>query len=207
MFNLEDHHVFDQDANFLALGGDSLRALKVVSLARKKNINLTVRTIFQNPTLGAMATAAVAHRLKPAGNTGMSDDYAAQSVIPDGMSEQAYLELKREAATDLGVDILSVEDMYPATRIQESLWTLSEADHGSYIMQYTFDLPPTADLARLRDAWLRVMDRNAILRTRFFQAPNMLWQVVLFHEPHYWQELGVMDTDEVRSNLRQKLIR
>lgn len=94
MFNLEDHHVSDQDANFLALGGDSLRALKDVSLARKKNINLTVRTIFQNPTLGAMATAAVAHRLKPAGNTGMSDDYAAQSVIPDGMSEQAYLELK-----------------------------------------------------------------------------------------------------------------
>lgn len=204
VFGLEAHHRLDQDAHFLTMGGDSLRALKVVSLARKKNMNLTVRTIFQNPTLGAMAAAAVLHRLKPVGNTSMQDN-AAQIVIPDGMSEQEYLELKEEAATDLGVDIRSVEDIYPATRIQESLWTLSKADNGAYVLQYSFDLPPNADLCRLRDAWLRVIDRNAILRTRFFQASDMLWQVVLFHEPHYWQELGVMDTSEVRSSLRQQL--
>ncbi|KAG0647696.1 Nonribosomal peptide synthetase [Hyphodiscus hymeniophilus] len=52
------------NANFFALGGDSLLAMKTVSLAKKKGITLSVRHILRNPTLAAL-TRIVASSERP----------------------------------------------------------------------------------------------------------------------------------------------
>ncbi|KAJ4290805.1 hypothetical protein N0V90_010000 [Kalmusia sp. IMI 367209] len=47
--------IIGADDNFINSGGDSVRAMQLVAMARYKGIRLTVATIFQNPTLSKMA--------------------------------------------------------------------------------------------------------------------------------------------------------
>ncbi|RYZ40511.1 MAG: amino acid adenylation domain-containing protein, partial [Myxococcaceae bacterium] len=46
------------DDNFFELGGDSIISLQVIARARQAGVQFSVRDIFQNPTLGALATKA-----------------------------------------------------------------------------------------------------------------------------------------------------
>eukprot|EP00854_Cymbomonas_tetramitiformis_P007468 gene7468-8893_t len=48
------------EANFFAVGGDSLRSLQVVSRAMDSGMRLTVRQIFANPSIRALAAAVAA---------------------------------------------------------------------------------------------------------------------------------------------------
>ncbi|MFJ9426300.1 amino acid adenylation domain-containing protein [Streptomyces sp. NPDC101249] len=48
----------DVDANFFALGGDSIVSIRLVTLARKEGLALSPRQIFQTPTPAGLAAAA-----------------------------------------------------------------------------------------------------------------------------------------------------
>jgi non-ribosomal peptide synthetase component F len=50
------------DDSFFALGGDSISAIRLVSLARARNAHLTVRTIFEHPSVQALAAAIEVRR-------------------------------------------------------------------------------------------------------------------------------------------------
>ncbi|CRG92456.1 hypothetical protein PISL3812_09516 [Talaromyces islandicus] len=180
----------EPDSHFFELGGDSILALKLVSLARSKSWTLTARTIAENPTLAAMARVAA--------NTSFPVATPSSAVVKRGPQAPSRDIIARE----LQIDPESVEDVYPATRLQESLWVLSQTNEATYILQYHFPLPPKVDLVRLRDAWLRVIDNNGILRTRFFATASGVWQVVVAAAFH-WEELPVRDSAEARIQLRQ----
>src|SRR5699024_2988120 len=101
--------------SFLALGGDSLRAMKLASVAREEGYTLTVATIFQSPTLRDMAS-----KLEK------TDAAAFEPTVPftligDWKAEDA----KRVGAELCGVSTDDVEDIYPCTPLQEALMALS----------------------------------------------------------------------------------
>ncbi|HEV2784623.1 MAG TPA: MupA/Atu3671 family FMN-dependent luciferase-like monooxygenase [Actinophytocola sp.] len=52
--------------DFFALGGDSILAMSVVTRARARSIELTVRQLFQNPTVARLATVAGTRLVAPA---------------------------------------------------------------------------------------------------------------------------------------------
>ncbi|MEU3274376.1 amino acid adenylation domain-containing protein [Saccharomonospora sp. NPDC006951] len=54
-------------ANLFALGGDSIAAMRVVSLAAAKGLRLDVRTVFGNPTVASLAEVAVPGEERSAG--------------------------------------------------------------------------------------------------------------------------------------------
>lgn len=57
-------HGIDRDANFFSLGGDSIRAIQLVSLARSEGYHFTLKDIFASETLaGLAATATVVPRV------------------------------------------------------------------------------------------------------------------------------------------------
>ncbi|MDO9520173.1 MAG: amino acid adenylation domain-containing protein [Pseudohongiella sp.] len=51
-------HGIDRDANFFSLGGDSIRAIQLVSLARSEGYHFTLKDIFASETLAGLAAAA-----------------------------------------------------------------------------------------------------------------------------------------------------
>ena len=111
-------------------------------------------------------------------------------------------DLKARIAFEWNINAKAIENIYPATHTQDSLFTLSKTNEGSYILQYAFNISSSVDIQRLRESWLRVVDRIAILRTRFFETLSSLQQVVLAYD-FDWYILHEDDSPK----LRQRLIR
>lgn len=161
---------FSANDNFFSMGGDSLRAMRLVPAAREVGIVLTVPDIMLNPTLSAMAAKA-----RP-----LSEEDSSE-VLPFSMIGQEWdvEKCKAESAELCGVDATNVEDVYPCTPLQEGLMALSAKFQDAYVAQRVADLP--VDMAhRLKSAFDKSVEGCAILRTRIINLPGRgLFQVVL----------------------------
>lgn len=89
-------------------------------------------------------------------------------------------EASQLAAQHCGVSIDDIEDIYPCTSAQESLFALSVKNPHSYVARYVYNLPEEVDLDRLKDAIRSTLEAHTILRTRLcFHEIHGTLQVVL----------------------------
>lgn len=161
---------FSANDNFFSMGGDSLRAMRLVAAAREVDIVLTVPDIMLNPTLSAMAAKAT-----PLSEADTSD------VPPFSLIGNSWdaVRARSESAALCGVDASNVEDVYPCTPLQEGLMALSAKFQDAYVAQRIAKLPiDTAE--RLKKAFDTAVEGVAVLRTRIVNVPGRgLFQVVL----------------------------
>lgn len=161
---------FSANDNFFSMGGDSLRAMRLVAAAREEGVVLTVPDIMLNPTLSAMAAKA-----KPLSEEETNDIPPFSLIRSDWDESQA----KAESAKLCGVDASLVEDIYPCTPLQEGLMALSAKFQDAYVAQRVATLP--LDVAeRLKKAFDTAVEDLPVLRTRIVNVPGRgLFQVVL----------------------------
>ncbi|KAK1751075.1 Nonribosomal peptide synthetase 4 [Echria macrotheca] len=166
--------------SFFAVGGDSLRAMKLVSVARAEGIALTVADVFRYPILQDMAV--VSTRVSHHGPQSSS------SVQPFGLLEADWPadDAREEAARLCGVDSCDVEDVYPCTPLQEALMALSAKVKEAYVAQRVLKLDNPEAAGRLQAAFEAVAADSAILRTRIIHSDYGLMQVVV-KEPISWR--------------------
>ena len=74
------------------------------------------------------------------------------------------------AAEQCHVKISEIEDIYPCTAAQESLFALSEKSPSSYVARYVYALPDTLDMGRFEAAIVSTLEAHTILRTRLIHA-------------------------------------
>jgi amino acid adenylation domain-containing protein len=161
---------FGANDNFFSMGGDSLRAMKLVAAARGVGINLSVPDIMLSPTLSAMAAKAM-----PLSSEANADVPPFSMIGSSWKPEDAQV----EAAALCGVDASSVEDVYPCTPLQEGLMALSAKFLDAYVAQRVVDLPLEA-AQNLQKAFDKAAADSPILRTRVVNVPGRgLFQVVL----------------------------
>lgn len=157
------------DDNFFALGADSLAAMKLVAVCRGQGVDLSVIHMFANPTLCAMA--------------GVARNFGSQERIqisPFSMIGQGVDSARLEAGQACGFDDTRVEDIYPCTPTQESLFTFSLKSAKAYVAQRVARIPPEISTNAWKMAWERVIASSPILRTRVAQLQEPgLQQVVL----------------------------
>ncbi|RDW78929.1 uncharacterized protein DSM5745_05781 [Aspergillus mulundensis] len=177
------------EENFFRIGGDSLVAMKLVQLARSRNINLTVRDIFQSPQISALASSVQIpekeeNKPQPAAST--TPDVAPFSLL----SPEYRVRIIREVAEKVDVDREGIEDIYPCTPLQEGMLSLSLRSPSAYVAQNTYALPVGCDLARVKKAWEQLIQANSILRTRIVQTSSSqgALQVVLHSSQLDWCE-------------------
>ena len=153
------------NSNFLRLGGDSIQAIRLVTVARAADIHLTVSDIFEHPKLHDMATLAVISTT--------DDDPAPFSLVQGPIAV-----IMGDGAAQCKIQTDQIEDMYPCTPLQEGLFALSQKA-GAYIARSVFELPATIDLEKFKSAWQETTNLNAIMRTSIVQSEsNGLLQVV-----------------------------
>ncbi|KAF1994960.1 nonribosomal peptide synthetase 6 [Amniculicola lignicola CBS 123094] len=147
---------FGSGENFFRVGGDSLRAMRLVAAAREEGISLTVGHAMLHPMLSAMAKHAIP----------LSADVQAE-VAPFSLIPQDWkaTEAQAEIAKLCGVDAFFVEDAYPCTPLQEGLMALSAKFADAYVAQRVVELPIEV-AQRLQAAFERVIADCAVLRTR-----------------------------------------
>lgn len=165
------HH----NTDFFALGGDSIAAMKLSSVARSANMSLSVPNIFKNPQLQGQA-----HCLEDiAPQTQLSEQPSGPfSLLKTNFSSGDILQ-SLAAACD-AVDARLIEDAYPCTPLQAGLLALTSIKSGDYVLQAKMKLSRTTDIPRFRRAWEATVNACSILRTRIVQHPSFgLFQVVV----------------------------
>ncbi|KAI0154598.1 acetyl-CoA synthetase-like protein [Xylariaceae sp. FL1272] len=166
------------DSNFLRVGGDSLGAMRLVGVARKNGLALTVADIFQHPQLHALA-----------GMVERASEGASLSLGPSVIAPFSLLELsrkvqqenvKQQAAEICGLDSCFVEDVFPCTPLQTGLLAETAKNTGMYVLTETWRFRQGIQHDRFRCAWRNVICQNPILRTRIVDLPQLgLVQVVV----------------------------
>ncbi|KAH9213182.1 putative HC-toxin synthetase, partial [Leptodontidium sp. 2 PMI_412] len=161
--------------NFFSIGGDSVLAIRLVAAARTHGLDLSLQIIFQNPLLTDMAQATEI----------ISGQDRKEVVIPPFSllnSSWDIHDVRQQAASQCGVDYLSVEDIYSCSPMQEGLIALSSKDAGTYLLRFVFHMPEDVDLEKLHAAWETVSKRTPVLRTRFVDYNAELLQAVIDEE-------------------------
>ncbi|KAK6827553.1 AMP-binding enzyme [Apiospora arundinis] len=157
--------------NFFSLGGDSLRAMKLVASARKERITISVADIFGRPVLSEMAAVAQLCEIEEGlmvppfsliGNTWAPD------VARGDTSEVC------------GISSEDVQDIYPCSPLQEGLMALSAKVSEAYVAQRVVEMKDLEAAQRLAKAFELAAADSAILRTRIVQISGQgLMQVVV----------------------------
>ncbi|KLU87160.1 hypothetical protein MAPG_06164, partial [Magnaporthiopsis poae ATCC 64411] len=163
--------------SFFGVGGDSLRAMKLVSAARAEGIILTVADVFKHHTLKAMAVVAV---IGEDSTTSRATDIAPFSLLGPSWAPEAAR--KDVAALCEGIDECMIEDIYPCTPLQEGLMALSAKFQDSYVAQRVLHLGNAAEAKRLQEAFESACQDCAIMRTRIVQVPRRGLQQVIVRE-------------------------
>ena len=141
------------DDGFYQLGGDSILAMRLATLAREQSIDLNMQTILKSSSLSEMASLA-----RPIYE---HEEYDVEPFALVGGRETLHERLE----TQHGIDATLIEDAYACTPLQEGLIALSARYSGTYVAQYVFKLHPFIDLARFKQCWESLVCRHANLRT------------------------------------------
>nr|ASL41787.1 nonribosomal peptide synthase [Aureobasidium pullulans] len=162
--------------NFFALGGDSLAAMRLVSTCRTQGLILSVIDTFSNPDLSAMASVVkVGHA------------QTQEALLPFSTITRSVNDARLEAAQACGTDAAKVEDIYPCTPTQESLFTFSLKSKEPYLAQRVASIPQDMDVDALKKARGKVVAANPILRTRAVQLDEPGLQQVVLNEDISWR--------------------
>ncbi|QSZ30080.1 hypothetical protein DSL72_004600 [Monilinia vaccinii-corymbosi] len=164
------------DDNFFALGGDSLAAMKLVSVCREEGLDLSVINTFGHPTLSAMAEVVQIYDLQA------QTEMAAFSLISQSAESACF-----EASQVCGSDQASIENIYPCTPTQESLFTYALKSTEVYVAQRVACIPSHIDLDVWKKAWESVVAAIPILRTRVVQLQEPGLQQVILNEGICWR--------------------
>ncbi|RMZ71371.1 non-ribosomal peptide synthetase [Pyrenophora seminiperda CCB06] len=157
------------DDGFYQLGGDSILAMRLATMAREQGLDLNVQTILKSSSLSEMAS--LAHQIQE------HEEYEIQPfALVDGRES-----LHEKLETQHSIDCTLIEDAYACTPLQEGLVALSARYSGTYVAQFVFKLHPFIDLARFKQCWESLVCRHAILRTVITDIDGISLQLV--HKP------------------------
>lgn len=190
LMNIELEHIEAHD-NFFAKGGDSIKAMRLTSLARFHGVSLTVADIFNNPELSQMALVA----------TWLDDQEQPQindAIEPFDLLSGSHSDREtaiKDAMAQCSVSADAIRDLYPCTPLQEGLMELATQRQGAYTAQRVFRLRDDIDIGRFQDAWSRLIALHPILRTRIILSSTSgeAMQVVLDEDVSWQQELNLPD--------------
>ena len=135
--------------NYFALGGDSIRSIRIAGLAAEAGVHFTVRQLLEHPTVRALAAVAVERASGP---------QVAAAELPFRMLGED----ERASLPD------GVVDAYPLARLQAGMIFHADADgRGLYLDIHSFRLAMPIDEVAFRAAVDQTVAAHEVLRTGF----------------------------------------
>ncbi|RAH47819.1 acetyl-CoA synthetase-like protein [Aspergillus brunneoviolaceus CBS 621.78] len=179
-----DEQTIGLDDNFFALGGDSLSAMRVLTLCRRGNMNISMHEFLSHDTVSSLCAYVRSYQDQcpdPAFQKGVTPKNHSESESSSVYSRDVAhdFELIRSQLTSLQSH--NIEDIYPCSDAHNGILEL-------YTSQYTstaiFQILPGGSLSAVQvsNAWNHLVKRHAALRTILVDDPKAVakkLQVVL----------------------------
>ncbi|KAI1658834.1 lysergyl peptide synthetase subunit 1 [Daldinia decipiens] len=168
------------DQSFFRLGGDSITCMQVAAQCSAAGMNITVKDIFQHRTIEKLTAGAVKiHQfLEPSTKTLSNTTDVSSSLYGPSQLEEYMI----QARSQLG-EHQTIEDIYPCSDVQRGILMscARNISHYEEAIQWRVLSEAPVDVNHLRDAWVQVVNRHAVLRTVFMDisGENFSDQVVL----------------------------
>ncbi|KAH8172332.1 AMP-binding enzyme domain-containing protein [Sarocladium implicatum] len=182
-FNGVDVSDLPPSTSLFELGVDSVNVALFAASVRQAGFACTPAIVLQHPTLSDLAEAL----RKTAPRSTDSSVVNARRAI-QAASHRHSQTAQRVLKVAQGV----IEYIAPCTPLQEGMVTiaLTKTPRGPYFASFDLSLSHSVDLQALRDAWDRLIQRHAILRTSFIQTPEGCLQVALRNVDMDWIEVA-----------------
>ncbi|KAK6222204.1 non-ribosomal peptide synthetase [Colletotrichum tabaci] len=175
--------------DFLSLGGDSIRAMRLAASCRSDGLyGVTTASILRLRTIEALAKNLGGDNIDASLQGSVSDNgdesSPKHSMIPPAFSILRFLEIPESEAVGAAVDALGVaasciQDIYPATPLQKALFTLGSIHNDAYKGVFVFDISAATKLDIVQRAWAALKAATPIIRTRLFRFRSNIWQAVV----------------------------
>ena len=182
-----------RNSHFFGLGGDSMSAIRLVALLRQRQVaTLTVGQVLMHPELEAQALVCET-QLAETAITSTAEVPAPLSLLPN--KDDVRADLVRSILESFAIDDSEIEDIYPATPMQEGLWALSTRRPGAYTAKLAFKLSTEDEVKRLLRCWEQVNRSMPILRSTVVTLPGQGTFVVVLKATRPSQALSSVSTD------------
>ncbi len=136
------------DDNFFALGGDSIRSVQIISLAKERRLLITLEQLYRCGTIRHLSQTI---------EKSYSYEFVTEPPKPFSL-------ISIEDQARLPEDVV---DAFPLTSLQTGMIFHSEQDPGAYLVLDSLTLQCSFDLQHLQDALAQVFSNHPVLRTTF----------------------------------------
>lgn len=172
LFRLDAGQIKASD-DFLALGGDSSGAMRLVAMARGEGLMLKIADVLLFPRLEDLAQKATISSDHSVSN-GISDSANSHPATGQSLVEDSVRRVCISNVCKQGTALAEpVAEVLPATATQQFRAQYSGLDC------FTFTLEGEVDLDAMQKACDAVVERHSILRTVLTQTKHGMFQVVL----------------------------
>ncbi|KAG8631699.1 hypothetical protein KVT40_000839 [Elsinoe batatas] len=154
VLKVDEEHI-KRRSDFIVLGGDSITAMRLAAVARKRCKQLSVQSIFKHRRLKDMAQCMLSSDVLDT-QPGAKMRSHQCTVDPQHIR---HMEQKYSIPEEL------IDDLYPATPLQEGLMYSSAQSPGAYTAQDIFEVRSGVDLEQFKAACAEVYRASSILRT------------------------------------------
>ncbi|KAI8603716.1 hypothetical protein EDD21DRAFT_423127 [Dissophora ornata] len=155
--------------NFFALGGHSLLVARMIDHLRRIDLTVSVRSLFENPTLSALAQVAKGYEAACIPSNLITPE--TKTLTPEMLS---LIDLTQgdidHIVQNIPGGVSNVQDIYALTPLQDGILFhhLLAKDGDPYLLTSTIVFETRTLLDRYLKAFQMVVDRHDILRTSFF---------------------------------------
>jgi amino acid adenylation domain-containing protein len=161
-----------KNTSFLRIGGDSIAAIQLVTVAREAGISIDVKDIFDDPRL-----ASVAARSQVADASAVSGELTPFCLLKS--EDRASIKAGQAEAICQLEGAESIVDAYPCTPLQAGLVAVTMKQPGAYIMKNVYKLSKDVDVPRFMAAWEKTVNASDNLRTRIIDLSGTQIQVLV----------------------------
>lgn len=164
-----------KDDSFFALGGDSISAMRVLTLCRKRNMTISMQEFLSHNTVSSLcAHASMIQEQSPDSTFKGSVDTQVQSGRTDGFvgGDDVSLELEMIRSRLNLLESHSIEDIYACSDAHNGVLEFYTLDHTSTAI---FQIRRASSVCanEVSNAWNQLVQRHAALRTILLNDPNV----------------------------------